>query len=238
MHRLLLTFPLPTTLPRVRFIRSCSSPLSEQLFTQLEERFMAPVLEAYAMTEASHQMTSNPLPPASRHAGTVGIPQGVEVRLLEHDSDAEVATGEEGEISIRGANITKGYLHNTDANRKAFTSCSFFRTGDQGKFDKHGYLTLTGRIKEFINKGGEKISPAELDNVALQHPSVAEAVSFAVDDEDYGQEVGMAIKVKKGEKLDGPALKKFLAEKLATHKLPKKVRLRPFIFVWREDYKK
>ncbi|KFX94081.1 hypothetical protein O988_06483 [Pseudogymnoascus sp. VKM F-3808] len=223
MHRLLLKFPPPSSLPRIRFIRSCSSPLSEQAFRQLEERFKAPVLEAYAMTEASHQMTSNPPPPAARRAGSVRIPQGVEICLLEHDCDTEVSTGKEGEISIRGKNVTKGYLNNGAENKKFLTVDGFFRTGDQGKLDEDGYLTLTGRIKEFINKGGEKISPVELDNVAMQHRSVAEAVTFAIDDEDYGQEVGMAIKVKEGEKLDGPALKKFLAEKITAQKLPKKV---------------
>ena len=226
IHQILLKNPPPTTKPKIRFIRSCSSPLSPTTFHQLEETYNAPVLEAYAMTEAAHQMTSNPLPPGKRQPGSVGIGQGVEVKILDGEGK-EVAQGSEAEICIRGENVTKGYLNNPEANKSSFTKDGFFRTGDQGKKDKDGYVIITGRIKELINKGGEKISPIELDNVLARHPAVSEAVSFAIPDEMYGQDVGVAIVLKNGQKLDAEELKKWVADKLAKFKVPKKVRLFP-----------
>ncbi|KAI9642958.1 hypothetical protein NHQ30_008692 [Ciborinia camelliae] len=222
IHQILLKNPPPTTKPNIRFIRSCSSPLSPTTFHALEETYNAPVLEAYAMTEASHQMTSNPLPPAKRQPGSVGIGQGVEVRILDSEGK-EVPIGSEGEISIRGENVTKGYLNNEKANKESFTQEGFFRTGDQGKMDKDGYVFITGRIKELINKGGEKISPIELDNVLARHPAVSEAVSFAIPDEMYGQDVGIAIVLKPDEKLTASELKKWVADKVAKFKVPKQV---------------
>lgn len=222
IHQILLKNPPPQSKPKIRFIRSCSSPLSPTTFHQLEEAYNAPVLEAYAMTEAAHQMTSNPLPPAKRMPGSVGIGQGVEVKILDQDGN-EVTQGAEGEICIRGENVTKGYLNNPEANKSSFTKDGFFRTGDQGKKDKDGYVIITGRIKELINKGGEKISPIELDNVLARHPAVSEAVSFAIPDEMYGQDVGVAIVLKSGQRLSENDLRKWVAEKLAKFKVPKKV---------------
>jgi oxalate---CoA ligase len=222
IHQILLKTPLPDHKPDIRFIRSCSSPLSPSTFHQLEETFNAPVLEAYAMTEAAHQLTSNPLPPLKRKPGSVGIGQGVEVKILDSNGE-EVARGGEGEICIRGENVTTGYLNNPEANRSSFTRSGFFRTGDQGKKDEDGYVIITGRIKELINKGGEKISPIELDNVLTQHPAVSEAVSFAIADEIYGQEVGIAVVLKEGKRLEEDELRKWMAERVARFKLPKKV---------------
>lgn len=222
IHQILLKTPPPNPKPSIRFIRSCSSPLSPKTFYELEKVFGAPVLEAYAMTEAAHQMTSNPLPPGKRSPGSVGVGQGVEVRILDQQGK-EVPTGSEGEICIRGANVTKGYLNNAEANASSFTANKFFRTGDQGKQDEEGYVIITGRIKELINKGGEKISPIELDNVVAQHPAVAEAVSFAMEDEMYGQDVGLAVVLKDGQTLADGELKKWMTEKVAKFKLPKKV---------------
>lgn len=222
IHQILLKGPAPSPLPKIRFIRSCSSPLSPTVFHQLEEKFKAPVLEAYAMTEAAHQMTSNPLPPAKRKPGTVGLGQGVEVKIL-NDAGDEVPQGSEGEICILGENVTKGYLNNPTANASAFTKGGFFRTGDQGKKDEDGYVIITGRIKELINKGGEKISPIELDNVLTRHPAVSEAVSFAIPDDLYGQDIGVAIVLKSGAKLGQDELRAWVNEKLAKFKVPKKV---------------
>lgn len=189
----------------------------------LEERFSAPVLEAYAMTEASHQITSNPLPPASHLPGSVGVPQGdVEIQIVGAEG-GEVAYGDEGEVCIRSPSVMTGYLANPEANATAFTGDGFFRTGDYGKRDGNGYLFLTGRIKEFINKGGEKISPVELDNVITGHHAVADAVTFAIDDEMYGQDVGVAVIVKDGETMSAKDLQKWMREKVAPHKIPKKV---------------
>ncbi|RYP75679.1 hypothetical protein DL769_003767 [Monosporascus sp. CRB-8-3] len=227
IHQILLRHPAPAPLPAIRFIRSCSSPLSPTVFHQLEATFKAPVLEAYAMTEAAHQMTSNPLPPAKRKPGTVGVGQGVEIRVLNPKGE-EVARGAEGEVCIRGENMTAGYLNNPSANAEAFvahaqTGEKFFRTGDQGRLDEDGYLVITGRIKELINKGGEKISPIELDNALVRHPAVAEAVSFAVPDDLYGQEVAVAVVLKKGERLAEDELRAWAAERLAKFKVPKKI---------------
>ncbi|OTA70275.1 peroxisomal-coenzyme A synthetase [Hypoxylon sp. EC38] len=222
IHQILLKNPAPSPLPKIRFIRSCSSPLSPTVFHQLEEKFKAPVLEAYAMTEAAHQMTSNPLPPGKRKPGTVGLGQGVEVKILD-DAGDEVPQGTEGEICIRGENVTKGYLNNPAANASSFTKGGFFRTGDQGKKDEDGYIIITGRIKELINKGGEKISPIELDNVLTRHPSVSEAVSFAIPDELYGQDIGVAVVLKSGAKLEEDELRAWVNEKLAKFKVPKKI---------------
>ncbi|KAK4179895.1 hypothetical protein QBC36DRAFT_321471 [Triangularia setosa] len=222
IHQILLKHPTPNPLPKIRFIRSCSSPLSPTVFHALEKTYSAPVLEAYAMTEAAHQMTSNPLPPAKRKPGTVGIGQGVEVVILD-DAGHKVPQGTEGEISIRGENVTSGYLNNPEANKSAFTASGYFRTGDQGKLDEDGYVVITGRIKELINKGGEKISPIELDNVLTRNPAVSEAVSFAIPDEMYGQDIGVAIVLKPGQKLSDEDVKKWVGDKLAKFKIPKKV---------------
>jgi oxalate---CoA ligase len=224
IHQILLKSPPPEPRPAIRFIRSCSSPLSPTVHAQLERVFRAPVLEAYAMTEAAHQMTSNPLPPGKRIAGSVGVGQGVEVRILDQRGE-ELPVGKEGEICIRGENVTRGYLNNEKANKESFTRGDFFRTGDQGKMDERGYLYITGRIKELVNKGGEKISPVEIDNVVTQHPAVSEAVSFAIDDEIYGQDVGLAVVLKDGQKLTANELRGWLAERIVKFKLPKKVSL-------------
>ncbi|KAL8687176.1 MAG: hypothetical protein Q9218_006576, partial [Villophora microphyllina] len=229
MHKILLSFPPPSTLPKVRFIRSCSSPLSPATLQELEERFKCPVLEAYAMTEAAHQITSNPLPPAMHYAGSVGVPgEGVEIRILATDSEGVVEPGAEGEICIRSPSITPGYLSNPAANASSFTPKErFFRTGDFGKLDQDGYLYLTGRIKEFINKGGEKISPVEVDNVIARHPNVQDVVCFAMEDEMYGEDVGCAVVLREdgGDtgKLRERDLQKWVRGKVAPLKVPKKI---------------
>ncbi|KKA29301.1 hypothetical protein TD95_005469, partial [Thielaviopsis punctulata] len=222
IHQILLKNPVPSPVPKIRFIRSCSSPLSPTVFALLEKTMQAPVLEAYAMTEASHQMTSNPLPPAKRKPGSVGVGQGVQVKIL-NDAGDEVPQGTEGEICIKGENVTAGYLNNPTANATAFAQNGFFRTGDQGKMDEDGYVIITGRIKELINKGGEKISPIELDNVLARHPAVSEAVSFAIPDDMYGQDIGVAIVVKSGQSVTPEEVKKWVSERLAKFKTPKKI---------------
>ncbi|KAL8766201.1 MAG: hypothetical protein Q9209_006966 [Squamulea sp. 1 TL-2023] len=226
MHKILLSFPPPETMPSIRFIRSCSSPLAPQTLEKLENKFNAPVLEAYAMTEASHQITTNPLPPAPHHPGSVGLPGGdIELRILTEQGES-VEQGKEGEICIRSASVTAGYLSNPTANASSFTKDKFFRTGDNGKLDaENGYLYLTGRIKEFINKGGEKVSPVEVDNLIAGHAAVADVVAFAMEDEMYGQEVGAAVVLKEGEEegLTERELKKWVRERVAPLKVPKKV---------------
>ncbi|KAL6714956.1 hypothetical protein ACLMJK_007216 [Lecanora helva] len=222
IHQILLRSPHPSEIPEIRFIRSCSSPLSPKTFHELEDTFNAPVLEAYAMTEGAHQMASNPLPPGKRFPGSVGLGQGVEIKILDA-SGSEVPRGSEAEICVRGENVTKGYLNNPEANRSSFTNSGFFRTGDQGKQDKDGYVIITGRIKELINKGGEKISPVEIDNIVAQNPSVAEAVSFAIADDMYGQDIGLAVVLKDGERISQDDIRNWVSAKVAKFKVPRKI---------------
>lgn len=222
MHKIILSYPEPSNLPEIRFIRSCSSPLSPQMLEELEMRYKTPVLEAYAMTEASHQITSNALPPAEHRAGTVGNKHGVEIKLFNAD-EPDVVASNMGEICIKGPTVFSGYRSNPSANAIAFNSQGFFRTGDIGKFDAEGYLTIVGRIKEFINKGGEKVSPGELDQVISSHPLVEEAVVFAINDDMYGQDVGAAVKLLEGADMKPRELKKWIAGKVTALKVPKKV---------------
>lgn len=226
MHQILVSragkdYPAASP-PPLRAIRSCSSSLAPATLEALERAFGAPVLEAYAMTEASHQMTSNPLPRHGPHrAGTVGKAQGsVRVAILGPDN-AVLGPGEEGEVCIRGPNVTPGYRNNPAANEEAFAG-GWFHTGDQGKLDEEGYLTLTGRIKELINRGGEKISPIEVDGGLLSHPGVAEAVSFAAPDEKYGESVAAAVVLnEQGKALEDPVadIQRHVGTKLAKFKV-------------------
>jgi acyl-CoA synthetase (AMP-forming)/AMP-acid ligase II len=181
----------PAGAEHLRFIRSCSAALPPQMMADLEERFGAPVLEAYGMTEAAHQMSSNPLPPGARKPGSVGCGTAVGIAILNEAGDL-LPAGAVGEVSIKGPNVFSGYESNAEANATSFSN-GWFRTGDQGYLDGDGYLTLVGRIKELINRGGEKISPREIDEALLAHPAVAEAVCFGVPDRVYGEEVAAAV---------------------------------------------
>jgi acyl-CoA synthetase (AMP-forming)/AMP-acid ligase II len=223
IHQVLVSRADTDNAPRsgLRFIRSCSSALVPALFAKLEERFGAPVLEAYGMTEASHQMCSNPLPPAPRRPGSVGTGTGVEVVILDEAGNV-LPKGAYGEVSIRGANVTHGYHNNPTANTAAFTN-GYFRTGDQGCLDAHGYLTLTGRLKELINRGGEKISPLEVDATLLDHPAVAEAVCFGVADPKYGEEVHAAVVLKGDTTMQ--ELQAHCRDRLADFKVPKHIHI-------------
>lgn len=223
IHQILLKSPKPDPIPTIRFIRSCSSALAPAVLKSIEETFNAPVVEAYAMTEACHQMTSNNLPPGKRKPGTVGVGQGVDVVILD-PNDNILPKGQEGEISVKGGNVTPGYINNEKANKESFASNGYFRTGDQGKLDEDGFVIITGRIKELINRGGEKISPIELDGAMLSHPGIAEAVSFGAPDEMYGQQVNAAVVLKPGsEKTTEKDIQDFLSDKLSKFKIPQKI---------------
>ena len=225
VHQVLLQRADDDGAPRksFRFIRSCSSALAPATFEKLEARFGAPALEAYGMTEASHQMSSNLLPPGARVPGTVGAGTGVEIGIFNMDKPGQLLpTGQRGEVVIKGPNVMRGYNNNPKANADSFVN-GWFRTGDQGFLNGQGYLTLTGRIKELINRGGEKISPLEVDAVLLQHPAVAEAVSFAVADQKYGECVQAAV-VLKGP-ADETALRAFCRERMAAFKVPDRIYL-------------
>ncbi|PYP85502.1 MAG: AMP-dependent synthetase [Blastocatellia bacterium AA13] len=209
----------PSGAEHLRFIRSCSAALAPRMMAEMEERFGAPVLEAYGMTEASHQMASNPLPPSERKAGSVGVGGSVQITILDPQGN-HVERESAGEISIKGPNVFGGYEGNPEANASSFSN-GWFRTGDQGYLDQDGYVVLTGRIKELINRGGEKISPREIDEVLLTHAAVAEAVCFGLPDRVYGEEVAAAVV------LSGPTAEADLIKHcklaLSDFKCPKKV---------------
>lgn len=213
--------------PPLRVIRSCSASLAPATLEQVEKAFKAPVLEAYAMTEASHQMTSNPLPKyGPRKPGTVGKAQGgVKVAILD-DQCKLLPAGKIGEVCIQGSNVTAGYRNNPKANEEAFAG-GWFHTGDQGFLDEDGYVTLTGRLKELINRGGEKISPLEVDATLLAHPWVAQAASFGVADAKYGEAVAAVVVLnaagkkaqEEGQGIE-ESIKQHCAVKLAAFKAP------------------
>jgi len=205
----------------LRFIRSSSASLPPQVMAALEELFKAPVIEAYGMTEAAHQMASNPLPPRARKPGSVGIAAGPEIAIMADDGSL-VASGLQGEIVIRGPNVTAGYENNPKANEEAYTN-GWFRTGDLGTLDGEGYLAITGRKKEIINRGGEKISPREVDEVLLDHPAVAQVVTFAVPHAKLGEEVAAAVVLKPDTQADEKSLRAFTAERLADFKVPRQI---------------
>lgn len=208
----------------LRFLRSSSASLPAQVMVQLQDRFKAPVIEAYGMTEAAHQMASNPLPPRSQKPGAVGIEAGPKVRVA-HEAENHLVEGT-GEIVISGPNVTAGYESNPDANAKSFFEAEgarWFRTGDQGAFDAEGYLHLTGRLKEIINRGGEKISPLEVDGVLLDHPDVAQVVTFALPHAKLGEEVAAAVVLREGSNVTDKDIRTFASGRMADFKVPRRV---------------
>ncbi|MCA3309975.1 MAG: AMP-binding protein [Roseomonas sp.] len=211
---------------KLRFIRSSSASLPGPVMEQLEAVFGCPLVESYGMTEASHQMASNPLA-GPRKPGSVGRAAGPEVAIMDDDGTI-LPQGEIGEVVIRGPNVTAGYEANPDANAKAFTH-GWFRTGDQGAFDAEGFLTLTGRLKELINRGGEKVSPLEVDGVLSAHPAVAQALTFAMPHAKLGEEVAAAVVLREGAACTERELRDFAAQQLADFKVPRKVVFLPEI---------
>lgn len=205
----------------LRFIRSSSAALPPQVLAGLEAALGVPVIESYGMTEAAHQMASNPLPPGRRKPGSVGRAAGPEIAVRGEQGEP-LKAGRIGEIVIRGANVTGGYARNPEANAAAFAD-GWFRTGDQGFLDGDGYLHLTGRIKELINRGGEKISPREIDEVMLDHAAVAQALCFAIPDERLGEEVGLAVVLRPGATATAAELREFAAGRLVHFKVPRRV---------------
>ncbi len=215
----------------LRFLRSSSASLPAQVMLELARTFDAPVIEAYGMTEATHQMASNPLPPRSQKPGSVGVAAGPELRIA-HEAEDRLLDQGVGEVVISGPNVTPGYEANPDANAKSFFMAGgrrWFRTGDQGSLDAEGYLTLTGRLKEIINRGGEKVSPLEVDGVLMDHPAVAQVVTFAMPHAKLGEEVAAAVVLREGAEADEPAIRRFCAERLADFKVPRRVVILPEI---------
>jgi acyl-CoA synthetase (AMP-forming)/AMP-acid ligase II/acyl carrier protein len=205
----------------LRFVRSSSAALAPATLAQLETWFSCPVLEAYGMTEAAHQMASNPLPPSRRKPGSVGLPAGPEMAILSVDG-LPLPAGECGEIAIRGDNVMRAYHANPEANHAAFTN-SWFRTGDEGCFDEDGYLRITGRLKEMINRGGEKIAPREIDEALLAHPDVEQAVAFALPHPTLGEDLAAAVVLRPDSTVAPDALRNFLFDRLAGFKVPSEI---------------
>jgi oxalate---CoA ligase len=206
---------------RLRLIRSSSASLPAPVMVEMEKTYGVPVIESYGMTEASHQMASNPLPPRARKPGSVGLAAGPEVAILDEEWK-ELPRGQVGEVSIRGPNVTPGYEANPEANATSFRD-GWFRTGDQGVLDEEGYLQLTGRLKEQINRGGEKFSPLEVDEVLSSHPAVAQALTFAMPHDKLGEEVAAAVVLREGTTATERELHNFCAARLAGFKVPRKV---------------
>lgn len=208
----------------LRFLRSSSASLPGPVMEALAETFKAPVIEGYGMTEAAHQMASNPLGAGKQKPGSVGVEAGPLVRVA-HEIENRLVDGV-GEIVISGPNVTPGYEGNPEANEKNFFETDgrrWFRTGDQGAFDAEGYLTLTGRLKEIINRGGEKVSPLEVDGVLSAHPAVAQVVTFAIPHDKLGEDIGAAIVLKEGQDATEREIRDFASTRLVAFKVPRKI---------------
>jgi acyl-CoA synthetase (AMP-forming)/AMP-acid ligase II len=205
---------------RLRFIRSSSSALPPTVIAELERVFRVPVIEAYGMTEATHQMASNPLA-GPRKPGTVGPSGGPEIRVVD-ETGKTVPRGHTGEIVIRGPSVMTAYENNPKANADAFYD-GWFRTGDQGVMDDDGYVAITGRLKEIINRGGEKISPREVDEIIMEHPAVHQCVTFAIPHDMLGEDVAAAIVLRQGTAATDKELREFASARLAPYKVPRKI---------------
>ena len=208
--------------PRLRFIRSCSAPLAPAIFHQLEAEFAAPVVPAYGMTETAHQTTSNPLPQCGLvKAGSVGVATGTQIRIAGPDGQ-EAKAGTPGEVCVRGPAVASRYLDDPESTAETFVD-GWLHTGDLGYLDCDGYLFLSGRSKELINRGGEKFSPQQIDAVLLSQPAVQDALSFGIPDEKYGEEINAAVILKPGEHRDEGALKAYCRTQLGAAGTPKRI---------------
>jgi len=225
MHQLLLarSHQKPVEAATLRFIRSCSAPLSAELIHKIEQLFGVPFVEAYGMTEAAHQMTSNPLPPRHRKAGSVGVSTGLRISILDPDGN-HLSTNQRGEVAIQGANVFRGYENNPEANARAFVN-GWFRTGDEGFLDEDCYLHLTGRMKDIIIRGGENVAPHEVDEILLRHPAVSAAVTFGCVHPVLGEEVAAAVVLHEPAGATESELIKHCREFLAAYKCPTKIYL-------------
>ncbi len=206
----------------LRFIRSCSAALDEELVAAVATAFQVPLVGAYGMTETSHQIASNPLPGEGPNApSSVGLPTGVELRIV-GDGDRDVAPGSVGEVWIRGASVCAGYWNNPEANSASFVA-GWFRTGDLGSRDANGYLFLRDRLKEMINRAGEKSSPSDVDDALLSHPKVFEAATFGEHDAVYGENVEAAVILHPGMAATEAELRDYCATRLSAFEVPARI---------------
>ncbi len=220
MHRACSTLATSGGNPSLRFVRSSSASLAPAVFDELESVFGVPVIESYGMSEVD-QIASNPLPPGRRKPGSVGLPGGPEVAVMD-EQGARLPTGHVGEVSVRGANVLARYEASDAVNADSFRD-GYFRTGDLGYFDADGYLYLVGRLKEIINRGGEKIAPREIDDVALTHPAVAEAAAFALPHPQLGEEPALAVVLRAGVGASPLEIRVHISRRIAEFKVPRAV---------------
>jgi len=206
---------------RLRFVRSSSAPLAPRLMADVESLLGVPMIEAYGMTEASHQMASNSLPPGTRKPASVGPGAGCEIAIMDEPGNL-LGAGRNGEVVIRGDGVMQGYHGNPEANRSSFIN-GWFRTGDRGHLDTEGFLFLTGRTKEIINRGGEKISPREVDDVLMNFPGIREAVTFALPHRTLGEDVGAAVVMRDGVRAAEKEIRDHAARSLAPFKVPRRI---------------
>jgi acyl-CoA synthetase (AMP-forming)/AMP-acid ligase II len=207
---------------RLRLVRSASAPLPPRISTELERTFEAPVIEFYGMTEtASAPIGCNPLPPRQRKAGSVGIPVWLDVAVMD-EGGALLPRGQTGQVVVRGASVMSSYDSAPLANQAAFAD-DWFKTGDQGFFDDDGYLFLVGRSQEIINRGGEKVAPREVEEVLLEHPAVAEAVTFAVPHTTLGEDVASAVVLRPHAAATPKDIRQFALGRIADFKVPRQV---------------
>jgi oxalate---CoA ligase len=205
----------------LRFIRSCSAALPGPVLRDLERWFGIPVLEAYGMTEAAHQIACNPLPPAMCKPGSVGVPTGVEIAVFD-EQGRPLGSDCDGEIVIRGGSVISSYVDDQSASEQSFFG-GWFRTGDIGSVDRDGYVFIKGRIKEIINRGGMKISPYEIEEVLLGHPNVAEAVAFAIPETRLGEEVAAAVVLRRLSSDAATEIREFTSRELSDFKVPRQL---------------
>jgi acyl-CoA synthetase (AMP-forming)/AMP-acid ligase II len=208
---------------QLRFIRSVSAPLPEALYQLASSTFSSSTVEIYGMTESAGVITSNPLQPEKQKVGSVGISAGPSLRIVAENGEL-LDPMQPGEIQIHGDSVMRGYFHESSQpiEHSEFDN-GWLKTGDIGYLDKEGYLFLTGRLKDIINRGGEKISPSEIDKIALQHPLVKDTASFAIPHPDLGEDIAMALVIKPGDSFSEEDFRKYLKDKLAYFKIPRRI---------------
>jgi len=211
-------------LPKLRFGRSASAPLSPDVHGSFEKQFKVPLIETMGLTETAAQILSNPMPPGKRKLGSPGLPVGVKCRIVDKEGQ-DVVANVEGELLIQGDAVMQRYLKNTTATDEALTAEGWLHTGDLGRVDDEGYVFITGRLKELIIKGGENIAPREIDDALYRHPDVVEAAAFAVECTDYGQRVEAAVCLKPGSKVDADALLDIVTSSVGAFKCPDRIHL-------------
>lgn len=225
MLAMLLTTERPDFLDRssLRFIRTASEPLPQENLKRFEAKFGIPVIETYGLSEAASTVAANPVPPGKHKAGSVGLPLGVKVKVCDRESGKALSKNEVGEIWIKGPSVMKKYENNLS--KGSFTN-GWFKTGDLGFLDEDGYIHITGRIKDIIIRGGENISPREIEEVLLGFPGVREVTVVGIPDPIYGESV-VAFVVLQGNKTKGldKKMKIYASSKLAPQKVPEKINI-------------